>query len=153
MTGDIVVRAVSAEMSVESISGNITLEGAVREVDADSVSGLIEVSGRSLASLEIETVTGDVQFRGSLATEGELDIETFSGDVRLVLPTAVKAEFEIETFSGEITSELGPKVPVSRRFEPYRILNFSTGFDQYEVEVTTHEGHVELRVATDPWNS
>jgi len=148
MTGTVEISADGASMAVETITGSVTLRGVAGVVEVDSVEGAISIVGRDLRSVAVETITGDVSVIGTLAKSGELEVDTFSGAVTLTLPEAVRAEFEIETFSGEITSDFGPSAPVSERFEPYRFLEFATGgYDEYEIEVTTHEGDVRIRKA------
>ena len=149
MTGSVAVSAEGAPMTIESITGTVTVEGASREVDVESVEGAVVVTGRDLASVELTSVTGDITLIGTLAPRGDLDIETFSGTVTVELPPNVRAEFEIETFSGEISNDFGPRSPVSERFEPYRTLEFSTGYDDYEIQISTHEGDITLRVDSE----
>ena len=150
MTGRIEVRAAGAPMSIESISGEVVLDGATHEVEVETVSGPVTIGGTDFESVQVETTSGDVTFRGSLCSnggeEGELEITTFSGAVGLTLPSAVKARFELSTFSGEIHNEIGPRSLTTERFRPYKKLRFSTGLDDCEVVVKTHDADITLEV-------
>lgn len=147
MTGRVDVRAQGAPMDIESISGPVVLTGARGEVEVQSVSGTVEITGGPVQRLSVESTTGAVTFHGGLAPEADLEIETFSGPVSLILPAQVRAHFELQTFSGAIDSALGPQSPTpEERFVPYKRVRFSTGLDESEVTVTTHDGDITLQV-------
>lgn len=153
LTGTIDVRAEGAPMAVESISGRVSLSGVTGEVEVETVSGAVEVEGWDLESVQVQTTSGDVRFRGAVCIgaipEGELEVETFSGAVRLELPASIRARFELTTFAGEITNELGPSVSSAERFQPYKTLRFSTGLDDCEVMVQTHDSNIGLSVLSE----
>lgn len=145
MTGPIEVRTLAAPMDIHSISGSVLVEGATGEVRIETVSGTVHVNGSGLSSLEVETTTGEVEFRGALARSGALEIETFSSPVKLVLPRATPAVFDLRTFSGSIKSDFCAGTPVIRKhFEPFRELHCSTGPDDFEIRVTTHDADITL---------
>ncbi len=146
MTGDIDIQARSAEVEVESISGLVKVRGATREVTVRTLSGDIDVAGEKLAGVQLESTTGNVLLAATLTDEGEIELETFSGNVVLALTPGVKARFEILTFAGEINSELGPKPGRDGRFDPYKKLTFSTGFNDYTISVETYDGNIQLRL-------
>lgn len=152
MTGAIEVNATGAPMSIESISGDVVIRGAGREVDIETVSGGVTVGGDELESVQIETISGNVELRGGIcpagADDGDVEITTFSGTVDLLLAPSVQARFELSTFSGEIHNELGPSSLASERFQPYNKLRFSTGPDDCEVVVETHDADISLRAVT-----
>jgi len=145
MTGAIEVHALAAPMDIHSISGSVLIEGATGEVRVETVSGTVHVNGSGLTSLEVQTTTGEVEFRGALARRGSLEIETFSSPVKLVLPRTTPAVFDLKTFSGNIKSEFCAGTPVLRKhFEPFRELHCSTGPDDFEIRITTHDADITL---------
>lgn len=145
MTGPIEVHALAAPMDVHSISGAVLVEGATGEVRIETVSGRVQVHGSGVSSLEVQTTTGEVEFRGALARQGGLEIETFSAPVKLVLPRATPAAFELRTFAGNIRSDFCAGTPVIRQhFEPFRELHCSTGPDDFEIRITTHDADITL---------
>ena len=145
MTGAVTVRARAATMEVESISGPIDLAGVHKSVRATTVSGSMRVAGQALEEVELEATTGDVSFDGSFAAEGSLELRTHSGNVELILPPDVKARFECETFSGSIENAFGAKPAREGRFNPFQQLRFSTGLDEFTVQVRTYSGNIALR--------
>jgi hypothetical protein len=146
MTGDIDVRAQAAEMDIEAASGSVLLFGATGIVEVESVSGEVVVEGSGLEEVSVETVTGPITLDVSVADQGEIGVETHSGDVELLLPSDMKATFSISTFSGTIENEVGPAPRKTSRFEPYTELRFSTGPEDFEVQVETFSGNIGLRV-------
>ena len=145
MTGTVDVAAQSAPMHVKTISGAVTLLGATGEVEVETVSGGVEMAGANLTSLQVKTTTGGVTLRGSLARQGGVEIETFSGPVQLFLPKATRAVFRVQTFGGKIQSDFCSGTPVVReRFEPFRQLRCSTGPDDFEIDVNTHDADIKI---------
>jgi len=145
MTGAIDVQALGVAMDLTSISGAVTVEGARGEVEIETVSGKVAAAGEAVSSMRIQTTTGPVEFRGSLAPRGQIDIETFSSPVRLKLPKAAKSVFDLQTFGGKIQSQFCSGTPVTRnRFEPFRELHCSTGPEEFEIRIRTHDADIVL---------
>lgn len=145
MTGAIEVQVKGAPMDIRSISGAVLLEGATGEVRIETVSGKVEVTGAGVSSLAVETTTGAVKFRGSLARSGSLEIDTFSSPVQLVLPRSTRAVFDLQTFGATIQSDFCAGTPVMReRFEPFRKLRCSTGESESEIRVRTHDADITI---------
>jgi DUF4097 and DUF4098 domain-containing protein YvlB len=67
----------AADLEVETVSADISVEGLSGEVGLESVSGRIEVSGAP-RSLEAASVSGDVV---ATSTTGRAELESVSGDV------------------------------------------------------------------------
>ena len=146
MTGDIDVRAQTAQMDIESVSGSVLLFGATASVEVECVSGEVVIQGTALAEVSVETVSASVTLDVSVTEQGEIDIETHSGDVELLLPSEIQATFSVSTFNGTIENEVGPKPRKTSRFEPYTELRFSTGPEDFEVQVETFSGNIGLRL-------
>jgi DUF4097 and DUF4098 domain-containing protein YvlB len=79
VSADIEVEDVLGEQSLESVSGDIETLGVANDVDAASVSGDIEIKGDGgKGDFEGSTVSGDIYI---LNLSGTIDIESVSGDV------------------------------------------------------------------------
>ena len=150
MTGTVAVRTSAAEVTVGSISGAVTVEGATGSVQVETVSGAVAVSGTRLSSVHVETTAGEVGLSGTFAPAGEVEIESFSSPVRLSLPAGLRASFDLRTFGGQIRSHVCAGTPLTReRFEPFRQLRCSTGSEELEISVTTHDGDITIGPAAD----
>jgi hypothetical protein len=145
MTGTVDVAVQAAPMRVQTISGTVKAAGVTGETEIETVSGGVEVSGANVSSLQVKSTTGAISFHGSLARQGGIEIETFSSPVRLVLPKATRAAFRIQTFGGKIQSDFCAGTPVMReRFEPFRQLRCSTGPEDFEIDVRTHDADITI---------
>jgi len=112
---------------VKSVSGDVDLTdaGADADISAGSVSGSIRAKGLKARGLELGTVSGDVsvidvtcdrlgaksisgnvEYSGTLARNGRYDVNSHSGTVRLTLAGSTGFELTANTFSGTIRSEL-----------------------------------------------
>jgi DUF4097 and DUF4098 domain-containing protein YvlB len=112
---------------VKSVSGDLDLTGAASDTDlsAGSVSGTIRAKGLKARGLELGTVSGDVslidvtcerlgaksvsgnvEYSGTLARNGRYDVNSHSGTVRLTLSGSTGFELTANTFSGTIRSDL-----------------------------------------------
>lgn len=86
------------QLEINAISAEIEITDAAGEaLDIVTVSGDVTVSG-AINSVEIETVSGDVAFNGPFQ---DLSAETVSGDCEITTAIAVRA-VEFESVSGDL---------------------------------------------------
>ena len=109
------------------------------------MNGDITVAGDALDSGDFSTVSGSIEYAGSLAKRGDFDFETHSGSVTLILPKDVSAEFDIETFSGKIVNDFGQEAERTSKYAPGYELNFTTGSGSARVSASSFSGRVEIR--------
>ena len=134
-----------------SISGDVTIAGAGGHVQVETVSGAVRVRGAGLADVHVETTTGRVTLEGTFARAGEVHVESFSSPVHLALPPDLRATLDLRTFAGEIRSHVCAGTPLTReRFEPFRQLRCSTGSEELEISVRTHDGDITIAPAGSP---
>ena len=143
VNGTIGVMASTDRAEVETVNGRIVLDGVSGDVSAGTVGGSIQVTGGKLERGKFSSVSGDIDFSGSLDGKGTFDFETHNGDIQLQLPASVSAEFEVSTFSGDIQNDFGP-TGTKRQFGPGRELSFSTGSGDARVTINTFSGDVRL---------
>lgn len=130
-------------VDAETVSGTIRLDGVAGRVDASTVSGGIKVKAGAIDRADFESVSGSIDFRGTLVNGARLDASTHSGNVELFLPAQTAASFEVETFAGDIRSDFGGEVRRTSRYAPGRELYHSTGSDA-KISVETFSGNVYL---------
>lgn len=113
------------ELKINSVSAEIDIKGiAVLETaEIDTVSGRVTAENLTAASLECDTVSGDIKAAGAIerfdldSTSGSaqittsvplktLETDTVSGDVTLTLPENSGFSLEFDTVSGDLDSEL-----------------------------------------------
>ena len=145
VNGSVQISGASTHTRAESVNGSVIVRGASGELDASTVNGRLEVGGGSFDRAHLETVSGALSFDGGLAAGATLEAETVSGQVTLVLPAGVAADFSISTFSGGIENALGPPATRVGEHTTERELEFSTGGGGASVSVHTLSGGITLR--------
>ena len=122
VSADVDVSGVApAKLSIDSVSGDVMLAGAPREVDvetvsgdqrltvnsadvrADSVSGNLVLRGRMNGDISTETVSGNIDVVVNGERVHELTANTVSGDAEIRTALASKGEIRLESVSGDLT--------------------------------------------------
>ena len=150
--GDARVESVSGEVRlstagsvrVRSVSGELTIRGGGPRLDANSVSGNIEVTMDSVSDAELETVSGNVRVASALAPRGRIEATSVSGNVDVTLPAGTGASFEAESFSGSIRNGLSREAVTENLRGPGRRLEFVTGDGSGRVYLKSFSGNVEI---------
>mgnify|MGYP003307271371 CR=1 FL=1 len=88
---------------LETVSGNLGVNGGINKFDAESSSGNVSIGG-GINQFEAETVSGDVLLDCRNGVPNDLDIETTSGNVILYLPQNAALTLAFETVSGDFDS-------------------------------------------------
>lgn len=98
----------SSKLSIGSVSGDVTLAAAPREVDVESVSGDLRLTVNS-GDVQAQTVSGGIVLRGRM--NGEIKTETVSGDIDVAVNGERVREFSSSTVSGnaEVRTALAAK--------------------------------------------
>ncbi len=129
--------------NIQTVSGDIVAPQVRQGGDLETVSGQIRLSGGPFASVSMNTVSGDIDIKGSLAANGRIEVDSVSGDVSLDLPPSLSAQLRVSTFSGSIDSVFG-KV-VEKRHGPGSTLDSTVGNGNGRIQVQTFSGDVRLR--------
>lgn len=139
MEGTFDVRGPIEVSRLKGGSGAMTLAGLRGDVMAGSVGGPITVRDGAVTRAHLETVSGSIEYEGSLAPRGTLESVTHSGDVTLRLPADLGAEFELESIDGSVDPG-----GFARRTKG-RSLSFVTRDGGSRVVVRSFKGVVTLR--------
>jgi len=140
-----------AELNATSVSGTIRAKGLrVRSLDLGSVSGDVMLSDVACDRLGVKSVSGSVEFIGTLGKSGRYDINSHSGSVRLSLSGNTGFELNANSFSGTIRSDfpvtLGSTSARSdrRRFGPGRETHAVFGDGSATLIIRTFSGDIIL---------
>lgn len=145
VSGKIKVAAAAGTDAVEidSISGDIAVNGPVPDIHTQTVSGVAVLKLGSIRSARLKTISGNVRLSGSLAAGGRLEAESVSGDFDVVFNSGSGADYDIETHSGKLTNCFGP-APEAPRFGPGLHLVFRDGDGSGRVHMNTLSGAIRL---------
>ena len=145
VSGDVSLRITSGHVEVNSVSGDIHLQGGLRgSVKLESVSGDVTLLAGALQELRVQTVSGDADLQAGLIGNGSIKAETVSGDVRLAMPRSSDARVHAETFSGNISSAAG-KV-AKKEYGPGKSLDARLGQGQGDIHLETFSGDIDLQL-------
>jgi DUF4097 and DUF4098 domain-containing protein YvlB len=112
------------------------VKNARREVDAQSISGKVTVTGDAINKFVAKTVSGDVHFNGGLSRMGRLEVDTHSGEITGVFPAALSAEFDITSYNGVVDNDFNLKSDNNQ--------DFIKGDPQAEVKATSFSGNIRV---------
>jgi DUF4097 and DUF4098 domain-containing protein YvlB len=145
VSGTVRAERVEGEARATSVSGDVVLRDVRGAIDAESVSGDIELEAVRSASVQAETVSGDVTYDGAFDPAGRYDFHSHSGDVEVVVPEGTNAAIEVETFSGSLDSDF----PLTMRggtgdTGPGRRIAFTLGSGGPRISAVTFSGDVTL---------
>jgi DUF4097 and DUF4098 domain-containing protein YvlB len=133
-----------SEIRLSSVSGNITLDRGAGDVDASSISGDVRLEVNPASGVRLHSTSGDLIFNGSLANNATVEAETVSGDVTLRPKASQGFEYEASSFSGGIESCFGKEAEKVSLHGPGLRLNGSLGEGKGRMRAKTMSGDIEL---------
>lgn len=163
-SGDVEVVDAAERIELGTLNGDVTASQLRGEVDATSLNGVIELTDVEGRSVDVEstgsdivltnvrsrdvaasTVSGEVEYRGTIESGGQYEFRSHSGSITLLIPANASARFGIETFSGELDSEFPVTLQPDRTGRQGRRLEFVLGNGGATVIAETFSGDVEIR--------
>jgi len=146
VSGDVTVRDARGPLEINATSGDIDVQGARASVTAHNVSGDVSLTDIAGNDVDVETVSGDVEYSGRVLDGGRYRLAAHSGDVTLHVTGALNATVTVSTFSGDFASdfpiELQPGSHVSREWE------FKQGTGSARIRLNSFSGTINLRRGT-----
>lgn len=146
VSGDVAFTATHGDAShrahIQTVSGDIELNGASGRVKLETVSGSARARGAQVEEFEAGTVSGDVELAAALGKHGRVQANTMSGNIRTALAGNVSARFEAESFSGRIRSDFG--VVKKPEYGPGSSLEATIGDGDAQVTAKSFSGNVDI---------
>ena len=105
LDGNVEVAGPVTSLRVRTAGGTVVLRGIRGDVTATTVSGAILVGGARISRGRLETVSGEIAWKGAIERGGSLDTQTHSGNIELRLPPALGFDLELSAPAGNISSE------------------------------------------------
>jgi len=103
VSGDISANGAPRRASVESVSGDLALTFNSGDVEASAVSGDLTLGGRLTGEVAVETVSGNMRVDSKGERLRRLSLETVSGDADLKVALLPDGEISMESVSGDLT--------------------------------------------------
>ncbi len=106
VSGDVTIAAAPAQASVESVSGDLRLTLNSADVRVETVSGDVLLSGRMNGEVAAETVSGNLQVNVLESSLRRLSAASVSGDIAITTGLAERGEITLESVSGDLDLRL-----------------------------------------------
>jgi DUF4097 and DUF4098 domain-containing protein YvlB len=133
-----------AAVTVESVSGLITVGGIRGDFDGEVVSGDLRINLAAVERVNARSISGDVDVRAELMANARVEMKTVSGTIKLTMKPPVNAEFDMESFSGDINNCFGQKARDKSRYGPGSELNFTQGSGGARVSINSLSGDITV---------
>jgi DUF4097 and DUF4098 domain-containing protein YvlB len=145
VSGDVTARGTDRDAVTRArvISGSVTLTEIAGQVQAEAVSGSVKVVVDKLERATLNSVSGSVSVRGTLADDARVEVTSTSGHVELLFAGSAAADYDLASFSGQIRSCFGPPV-LQAPNGPQRRQQFREGTSNARVHANTMSGGIEL---------
>lgn len=157
VSGNVSITGVSVdgELTASSVSGSVTARNVnVHALDLGSVSGNLAVADSTCDRLGIKSVSGGIEYSGTIAKGGRYDFNTHSGTVRLTLANPPGFELNANSFSGSIrsdfpmtiggTSDRNPRDRSGRRIINNRAMRATYGDGSATLTIRTFSGDIVI---------
>jgi DUF4097 and DUF4098 domain-containing protein YvlB len=107
-SGELRLSRFAGPLDAETVSGDVDVDGqAPLELSAKTLSGDVRVRVPRLRRLDMGTTSGDIWLDAELTGDGPFALRSISGDVTIVGRTGFRVE--AETITGDLSSELSHK--------------------------------------------
>jgi hypothetical protein len=150
VSGSVRVLRIAGRVTASSVSGEVEITDAGGDVRVETTSGEIFLSNVRARVVRAETVSGEIDFSGTIDRAGTYDFASHSGNISLALPADVGAQVGVETFSGEIESDfpivMRPTAEDDRRRQ--RRFEFTLGSGGARITASSFSGNIDLERGT-----
>ena len=144
LSGSVDISNVTGSVAVQAVSGDVTLRDVSGAIEVESVSGEIVLQGITSKSVRGVTVSGEIDFQGTIASDGRYELNSHSGDVRVSLPDNVNAIVGVSTFSGEIDSDFPLTLEPGDRRPQHQQFQFRIGSGGARIQLESFSGDIYL---------
>lgn len=142
LSGGIEVNGFDGDISAVSTSQHITLNGVSGAVMVEAVSGRVALVDIDASSLDVESISGGIEYSGSFARGGDYSLTSHSGMVSLDLIPGLEMTMEIMNHSGTVDMDY----PNARLIESrHGEMLFEIAGGGTLVEIETFSGQVRIR--------
>ena len=139
--GAVTVTAARGRVDANSVEGEIRITGASGEIVAETVDGDIVLERIESASIEVNSVDGDIYYEGAIRDNGQYRLSTHDGDLTVAIPERANVTITVSSYDGEFDSSF----PVSLREQHKRRFSFAIGSGSARMELETFDGDILLR--------
>ena len=145
VSGDVRAAQLSGDVRSESVSGTVEIRDASGDLRAETTSGDVSLLGVTSRNVYATTVSGEVEYDGTIDGNGRYEFHSHSGNIRLEIPEGSSAQFSVETFSGSLDSEFQITLqPGQRTTGRPRRFTFTLGGGNARITAESFSGDIVL---------
>ena len=142
LSGSIDIDGFDGDVMASSTSQHVTLRRVRGAIQIEAVSGVVALHDITASALEIESISGGIEFSGSLDPGGHHVFMSHSGEVVLDLEPGAHLSLEISNHSGSVDMDY----PDATLVETHHGTSlFELGGGGSRVEIETFSGSVRIR--------
>lgn len=142
LSGGITVDGFDGDVMASSTSHSVTLSGVRGAIEVEAVSGTVDLYDITASALSVESVSGGIEFSGSLGAAGHHHLTSHSGQVLLDLDPDMRLTLEVSHHSGSVDMDY-PDATLVETHHGTSIFELNGG--GADVEVETFSGRVTVR--------
>ncbi len=142
LSGGINIVDFAGDVVASSTSQHITLRRVQGDISVEAVSGVIGLHEIDATSIDVEAISGGIEFSGSLEPRGHYSFTSHSGEVNLDLTPGLRLTLEVSNHSGGVDMDY----PDARLIESkHGRMLFEIAGGGTVVEIETFSGSVTIR--------
>ncbi|HEV8485764.1 MAG TPA: DUF4097 family beta strand repeat-containing protein [Blastocatellia bacterium] len=92
----------NTSITLSNVMGKIEVNGVAGDVAVDSIDGEIRLQGIRAASVDVKVTAGNIFFEGDLLDGGSCSLQAVKGDIDVTLPAATPFDLNARSLSGAI---------------------------------------------------
>ncbi len=139
--GSVSLRGAKGRISVNSVNEDVTVANSTGEIMAETVNGEILLETVDAATVDANTINGDITYAGPIRGGGRYSLSTHNGDILLTVAEGVSATVAVSTFNGEFESEFPVPLSGTRKGKGF---NFVLGSGSAQVTLESFQGTIQM---------
>ena len=145
MSGDFVGTRLSGGARIDATSADVEILGATGEIIIDNTSGETTLNDVKSSSVQVESVSGDITFQGTIERDGRYRMTSHSGTISLGIPDNAGAFVSLASYAGTINTLLPLTLEPTSRGSPEKRLLGRIGDGTARIEIVTFSGDIDIR--------
>jgi DUF4097 and DUF4098 domain-containing protein YvlB len=139
--GGVTLTGAEGNIALVSVDGDVAVSNSAGVISVQNVDGDISMEGITSDNVEVNTVDGDLHYRGTIRDDGRYFLSTHDGDITIVVPDGTNARVSVSTFSGDLEADF--PVTLSGDMDQ-RSFSFTLGSGKALLEISTFDGVIKL---------
>lgn len=139
--GPVSLSGARGRISVNSVNEDVQVTNSTGEIMAETVNGAIALESVDAATVDANTVNGDISYAGPIRNGGRYSLSTHNGDITLTVAEGSSANVAVSTFNGEFESEFPVPLSGMRKGKGF---NFTLGSGSAQVTLESFQGTIQL---------